>query len=250
MKRFVPLAMALAAAGSIAASAPAGALGGGITPGHIDSSGAGLFGDAFDSQTDFSAQISTGIETFRPRKPSGPLVTMQANVVNLSVNSQAVGGFGCWLVPASDITINADLSATLTFDSSDPAVSLCPGDPIGTSVLGATPGPPADGLIQGLVGEVKATMTWTPASPTVTTRVTAKETCGAFKSINEGTGRSDTSTVSATIMATVEGYSYFYQQVIDVPVDAQLSGGSGDVQTGSDVINIQGPATGQCGQFG
>lgn len=235
----------------IAASAPAGAFGGSITPGHIDSTGAFGFGQAFDSQTDASASVQRGIITFLPRNPGGPPVTVpNTNLVDISVDTGGVFGFGCWLIPASDFTVNPDLSASLTFDSSDPAVSPCPGDPIGTTAIGGAAAPPADGTIQGLVGEVKMTMSWTPASPIVSNRSNVNETCGRFASISEGVQSGNTSTVSASVSATVEGFNFFLGQIVDVPVDAQLDNGYGNMQTNAFHLNIRGPSTGQCGQFG
>lgn len=252
LKRFLPLAAAGVCALLMASSAPAGALNGGITPGHLQSAGIYGFGDASDAYggTDFSASVTTGLITFKPRKPSGPLITIPTNMVNLSLNSGGVWGSGCWLIPPSDVIVNSDLSATLTFDSADPRVTQCPGDPVGTMPLGAAPGRPADGLVQGIVGELKATMTWTPASPVVSNRSTVKETCGAFASTSEGSQRGSQSTVSASVVGTVEGWSFWYQRVVDIPVNATLTGGFGDMNTSTYQLNVHGPATGRCGQFG
>jgi hypothetical protein len=234
----------------MASSAPAGALNGGISPGHTQSTGVDGFGQAFDGSTNFFAQVTTGMITFRPGKPGGPLVTMDTSLVNLSLGSLGVNGWGCWLIPSSDVTVKPDLSATLTFDSADPRVSQCPGDPIGTMALGAAPGRPADGLVEGIIGRLTATMTWTPASPVVTNRSTVKETCGSFASTSEGAQSGTQSTVSASVSGTVEGWSWLYQQPLDVPVNAQLTEGYGDMSTASYQMNVHGPAAGGCGQYG
>lgn len=235
----------------IASSAPAGALNGGITPGHLTSSGFDGFGQVFDNSTDFSAQFISGLVTFRPRKPSGPLITLpDTNLVNLSLDSGGTFGLGCWLIPPSDMVVNADLSATLTFDSADPRVTPCPGNPVGTTALGAAVGRPADGVVQGFVGRLTATVTWTPSSPLLANRSSTQETCGQFGSTSEGVSSVDQSTVSASVTGTIEGWSWFLNQVVDVPVNAQLTGGFGDMSSSSYQLNVHGPATGTCGQFG
>lgn len=234
----------------IASSAPAGALNGGITPGHLTSSGVFGYGDAFDGYTDFSAQVMTGLITFKPRKPSGPLITMpDTNLVNLSLSSGGSYGFGCWLIPPSDLVLNSDLSATLTFDTADPRVTPCPGDPIGTTALGAAAGRPADGLVQGIVGRLTATMSWTPSSPLVTNRSSTQETCGQFGSTSEGVGSGNQSTISASVSGTVESWNSFLGQVVSVSVNAQVTG-NGDMNSSSYQLNVHGPASGTCGQFG
>jgi hypothetical protein len=235
----------------LAGSVPAGAINGFVTPGHLESNGgfgfAGLFGDSGE----FSAQIETGLVTFRPRHPSGPLITMPGNLVNLSASvPQGLYGFGCWLIPASDVTFNSDLSATLTFDSADPRVTECPGDPVGTTVLGARPALAANSSIVNLVGRVQATITWTTVTPILTRRSTTKTTCGPFSAISEGTAQDVSSTTAGELIATIQGFDPFTGQFGDVPVDLQLQSGNGNIDVNSSHLNINGPSTGRCGQFG
>ena len=81
----------------LAGSVPAGAINGFITPGHLESTGGFGFANLFDTSGEFSVQIETGLVTFRPRHPSGPLITMPGNLINLSVSTpQGLYGFGCW----------------------------------------------------------------------------------------------------------------------------------------------------------
>jgi hypothetical protein len=189
--------------------------------------------------------------TFRPRHPSGPLITQPGNLVNLSVNTpQGLFGSGCWLIPASDVTVNSDLSATLTFDSADPRVTECPGSPVGTAVLGAPQAQGADGLVMNLVGRVQATVGWSTDTPIMTRRSTTKTTCGPFSAITEGTAQDVSSTTTGELVATIHGFDFFTGQFTDVPVDLQLQNGTGNIDVNSGHLNINGPSTGRCGQFG
>jgi hypothetical protein len=243
-------AVALCAFG-LAGSVPAGAINGSITPGHLESTGGFGFANLFDVSGEFSVQIETGLVTFRPRHPSGPLITMPGNLVNLSASlPQGLYGFGCWLIPASDITVNSDLSATLRFDSADPRVTECPGDPIGTTVLGARPALAANSSVVNLVGRVQATVNWSTVTPILTRRSTTKTTCGPFSAISEGTARDVSSTTAGELIATIHGFNSFTGQFTDVPVDFQLQNGNGNIDVNSVHININGPSTGRCGQFG
>jgi hypothetical protein len=238
---------ALALTGSV----PAGAINGFITPGHLESTGSFGFAGLFGNFGEFSAQIETGLLTFRPRHPNGPLITQPGNLVNLSVSTpQGLFGFGCWLVPASDVTVNSDLSASLRFNSADPRVTECPGSPMGTAVLGAPPAQAADGLVVNLVGRVQATVTWSTVTPILTRRSTSKTTCGPFAAIDEGTAQDVWSTTSGELIATIHGFSFFTGQFTYVPVDLQLQNGNGNIDVNSGHLNINGPSTGQCGQFG
>jgi hypothetical protein len=205
----------------------------------------------FDGSGEFAVQIETGLLTFRPRHPGGPLITMPGNLVNVSVSTpQGLFGFGCWLMPASDVTVNPDLSAALTFDSADPRVTECPGAPVGTTVLGAPHGPAANGSVVNLLGQVQATVRWSTITPVLTRRSTAKTTCGPFSVISEGTAQDVSSTTAGELIATVHGFNFFTGQFIDVPVDLQLQGGNGNIDVNSGHTNINGPSTGHCGQFG
>jgi hypothetical protein len=216
----------------------------------MESTGAFGYSNLFGDSGGYFVQVETGLLTFKPRKPSGPLITMPGNLVNLSVGSGGLFGFGCWLVPASDITVNADLSATLTFDSSDPRVTECPGNPMGTAVLGAPPGPAANGMVVNLVGRVQATVKWSTITRITTRRATTKTTCGPFAAISEGTTQDVLSTTAGELIATIHGFNFFTGQFGDVPVDLRLQNGTGNMDTNTNHLNINGPATGTCGQFG
>jgi hypothetical protein len=230
---------------------PASGFDGFITPGHLENTGSFGFANLFDSNGEFSVQIETGLVTFRPRHPSGPLITMPGNLVNISASAgPGLFGFGCWLIPASDVTVNPDLSATLRFDSADPQVTECPGNPVGTAVLGAPPAQAANGSVVNLVGRVQATVSWSTSTPITARRSTSKITCRPFAITSEGTAQDVQSTTAGELIATIEGVNGFTGQFGDFPVDLQLQNGTGNMNLNAGHVNISGPPTGQCGQFG
>jgi hypothetical protein len=92
--------------------------------------------------------------------------------------------------------------------------------------------------------------TWSTITPILTRRSTTKTTCGPFSAISEGTAQDVSSTTAGELIATIHGFNFFTGQFTDVPVDLQLQGGSGNIDVNSSHININGPATGRCGQFG
>ena len=242
IKRIVPLAAIVASLVAFAGITPAGATGGLFTPGRIDGSGSFGLAEGFDESTStfVLVQMQTGIETFRPHRPGGPPITMVGNVVNISFDTSSDHGFGCWLFPSDELVVGSDLSATLNFDSSDPRVTECPGDPIGTSVLGAPPTLGPSGLVAGLVEPLRMSVTWTPAGPVTTTRSTTRFSCMPFMSVDEGVSQSVDSTTSVSASGTF---------VDSGPFAMGLTNGTGNFEASSGTINITGPPSQGCGQF-
>jgi hypothetical protein len=122
----------------------------------------------------FNVQVQVGTTTFM-RAGQKPF-SINTNVVfayfsTFNTADGYVDGFGCWLIPASDWVLNSDLSATLTFDSSDPRVTECPGSPVGDD------GVIAQGLVQNLAGPIVINATWAPTGPVVFTRMTQQRMC-------------------------------------------------------------------------
>ena len=242
IKRIVPLAAIVASLVAFAGITPAGAIGGLFTPGQITSSGTFGLAEGFDDSTStfVMVQMQTGIQTFRPHRPGGPPITMVGNVVTISFDTFSGQGFGCWTFPSYELVVGSDLSATLNFDSSDPRVAECPGDPIGTSVLGAPPTLGPSGLVSGLVEPLQVTATWIPAGPVTTTRSTTRLSCKPFMSVDEGSSRIVDSTTSISASGTFVG---------PVPFAIQLTNGTGNFEAGSGTINITGPPSAGCGPF-
>jgi hypothetical protein len=242
IKRIVPLAAIVASLLALAGITPAGALGGLFTPGQLVGSGSFGFAQGVDESTSTFVliQMQTGIQTFRPHRPGGPPITMVGNVVTISFDTLSDHGFGCWLFPSDELVVGSDLTATLNFDSSDPRVTECPGDPVGTSVLGAPPTLGPSGLVSGLVEPLQLTVTWTPAGPVTTTRSTTRLSCRPFMSVSVGTFQSVDSTTSGSASGSF---------VDSGPFPMQLSGGTGTFEVGSSTINITGPPSQGCGPF-
>ena len=242
IKRIAPIAVIVASLLALAGITPAGALGGLFTPGQLKGSGSFGFAEGVDESTStfVLVQMQTGFQTFRPHRPGGPPITMVGNVVNISFDTSSDQGYGCWLFPSDELVVGSDLSATLNFDSSDPRVTECPGDPIGTSVLGApsTLGP--SGLIVGLVEPLRLSVTWTPAGPVTTIRSNTRLSCKPYMSVDEGSSQSVNSTTAGSASGIL---------VESGPFSMQLVGGDGTFETGSSTINITGPPSAGCGPF-
>lgn len=186
MKRLV--ALALTAVGALAFGiSPAAVASTPPVPSPYNLSGGGsfAFGTGFDPTTGLNAdvQVQVGLTTFRPNRPGAPAVTIQTNLVNanffMSTGGTFAQGFGCWIIPSDDYVVNTDLSATLNFDSSDPRVSECPGDPLGPNGLASS------GLVVGLTGPIHINVSWTATSPITSTRSSTRESCQPFFNIGE-----------------------------------------------------------------
>jgi hypothetical protein len=242
IKRIAPIAVIVASLLALAGITPAGALGGLFTPGQLVGSGTFGFAQGFDESTSTFVliQMQTGIQTFRPHRPGSPPITMVGNVVNISFDTLSDHGYGCWLFPSDELVVGSDLSATLNFDSSDPRVTECPGDPIGTSVLGAPPTLGPSGNVIGLVEPLRLSVTWTPAGPVTTTRSTTRYSCKPFMSVDEGSSQIVDSTTAGSASGSF---------IESGPFAMQLSGGIGTFEASSGTINITGAASAGCGAF-
>jgi hypothetical protein len=170
VKRLGALALTVVCALAIGVSPAAGG-----TPTHLTGKSSYAFSFGYDegARLGMDVQVQIGSTTFR--KAGGLHFTIFTNMVfadfNLTNEQGTAYGSGCWLVPDSDFVLNSDLSATLTFDSSDPRVTECPGDPVGSSGL------TTEGLVQNLEGPILINATWAPTSPVVSTRMTSRRMC-------------------------------------------------------------------------
>lgn len=170
MKRLVAYPLAALCALAIGISPAAGG-----TPTHLSGKFFSAFSIGFDQAVGLNVdyQVQVGTTTFR--RAGGQHFTIVTNLLtadfSISNSNGFAFGFGCWLIPDSDVVLNSDLSASLTFDSSDPRVTECPGDPIGTSGLAA------QGLVDNLVGPIQIQATWSPTSPVTESRMTMQRMC-------------------------------------------------------------------------
>jgi hypothetical protein len=155
-------------------------------PYNISGGGSFAYGNGFDPITGLNAdvQVQVGLTTFRPNRLGGKSQTIQTSLVDanffMSTGGTFAQGFGCWIIPTDDYVINSDLSATLNFDSSDPRVSECPGDPVGPNGLASS------GLVIGLTGPIHINVSWTATSPITSIRTSQRESCQPFFNTSEG----------------------------------------------------------------
>jgi len=243
IKRIGQLAVVVASLLAFAGITPAGADDFLIHPGQFKGSGISAFAQGFDESTgtSFFVELQTGFISFRPHRPGGPpVITLDGGVVNASFNNFSTFGFGCWLMPKTSIVVDSNMTATLTLDTSDPSVTECPGDPIGDPVLGAPPSVGPSGLVLGLDEPLVVSLTWTPAGPITSSRVTTRMSCKPYQSISEGTGQSVDSTISGSATIRFSGAD---------PYTANFAGGSGDLSTGQNTENVTGPPSEGCGPF-
>lgn len=170
VKRLVAYPLAALCALAIGVSPAVGG-----TPTHLSGKSFSAFSIGFDQAVGLNVdyQVQVGSTTFR--RAGGQQFTIVTDVLfadfSISNFNGSAFGFGCWLIPDSDVVLNSDLSASLTFDSSDPRVTECPGDPVGASGLAA------QGLVDNLAGPIQIDATWSPTSPVTETRTTSQRMC-------------------------------------------------------------------------
>jgi hypothetical protein len=171
---------------------------------HVNGSGSFAFGVGLDQVSGLNVNVSVqvGVTTFRPHALGSSLVTLDTQTLFASFDSPTPDGFGdafgCWVIPTSDFVVNSDLSATLTFDSTDLQVSECPGDPVGPTGL-STPG-----LVVNLTGPVVLNVTWVPTSPIVSTQSISRESCRPNFDTSVGSAISADALPSGTTSGTFE----------------------------------------------
>jgi hypothetical protein len=169
-------------------------------PYHLSGVGSYAYGGGYDPATGLNAdvQVQVGTTTFRPYQPLGFPLTIQTDLISANFSRSTIDdfsyGFGCWLIPADDYVINSDLSATLDFDSSDPRVTECPGDPVGPN------GMTTSGLVVGLAGPVHIHVTWTATSPITSSRTISRESCPPY--FNSGMGTQQNADAVATYVTS------------------------------------------------
>jgi hypothetical protein len=225
-----------------------------LTPGHIQSSGSFVVAYMPTAAGDsVSVVVQTGLLSFRPHG-GGPPILQNGSAVNVSASSASgIFGNGCWVMPVAPIAINRDGSASLTFDSSVPGVTACPGPLTSVAPASAIPAPMNLDSVQGIVGPVRVAVQWSAGINPTEQRSTINSTCGGFTAV-ENQSSSDAFSNAKAIVAslTVEGLSPTTGTVVDVPLTGSFDTtlGFGDVSTSTDNMVINGPSTGNCGPFG
>ncbi|HEY1455197.1 MAG TPA: hypothetical protein VGG31_01770 [Candidatus Dormibacteraeota bacterium] len=241
-------------------------LGGGVVPGHTVSTSVSGFAGLSDQNSDtfISLSVVSGQLSFRAR--GGGITRQDGTEVQISASTiDNLFGFGCWLTPASVVTVNQDLSATLTFDSSAPGVTPCPGQPVAPG-LSAAPAMTNINTAQGLRAPIVISAQWTPSYSLDERHVVADTTCNVSVLTASGprvqsfraTDNQDTKDQSSAAVATVtnltlQGFDPTTGQVIvEVPLTGTFdtTHGFADVATVTDNLVVNGPTAGTCGPFG
>jgi len=172
----------------------------GGTPTNLSGKSSFASSIGFDPNTGLSINLEVQVGNSTFRRAGGPPFTIFTDTVfaefSISNGSGFAEGFGCWLIPADDFVVKSDLSATLTFDSSDPRVTECPGDPVGASGLAS------QGLVVNLVGPIVINAAWSPTSPVVSTKTTSQRMCQPVAIV---VGTSSSLSVDAVASGPVSG---------------------------------------------
>jgi hypothetical protein len=182
-----------------AAASAAGFLGPGKYSFHSTSADAffGMGKKGGPPSPSFMVSVNQGLNSFKPAQPPGQRVVMDDTMVFVSeFDISGAGGFGCFIVPDGDFTVDTDLQSaslhtTLTADEA------CPG--FGTPVGGKGSGVP--GGNGGLVLPLTVNVTWTATGAVTTDKQTFSLQCLDFtedgNSTNTVTGAGATGSISA-----------------------------------------------------
>lgn len=258
MRRVVQLALAAAIAASVGGGAWAVAVAAGLTagipPGHTMRDQQLASGEIGDANGDFvEVTLQSGTVSFRTH--GGAVVTKDntAVVSALAFTSDGLVGFGCWTVPSSWVTFNIQTQVTVTFDSTDPRLSGCPGLPLGPALAtGQTP-LLTDSSVFGFTGRIAFSATWKNSGSLTYFSSTMNTTCGAYSAVDQMNMRDYGGGFALSVTAlTVEGTNPSTGLLEDVDLSHIVGVGPvfGDVNETTENIVVNGPATGSCGQFG
>lgn len=226
-----------------------------LTPGHFKSSGAFAFAGMPDSAGDqASISMNYGQLKFRPKGGNGPLIQVNGTAVNVYLNmADGLSGFGCWLMNGEPITINSDLSASMTFDSSAGGVTPCPGFLVNQAPVSAAPQLSNLDQSQGLSGPVQFSIQWTPNQPLDVIHSVLNGTCQTWTSLEQISASTAFAAAGGTVSATVTGVNFTTGNFETESVNGAFStdpAGFAQVSTQTDDEVVNGPATGSCGPYG
>ena len=150
-----------------------------------------------DSQGNYlSIQAMSGRVSFRTRR--GALVSENTTtVVIYGFTPTGVFGSGCWTTPATPFNIRGDHSATLSFDSSAPGVTPCPGQLVNSgSAIGAGMMPIS--TIDDVNGAVIVSAQWAPSGVPGEDRSTTQMSCQGFLAVGQNDAVQQNSEATAT----------------------------------------------------
>jgi hypothetical protein len=252
VRRWLPISLVALAMTVVGATASAFDVA--LVPGHIQSSGSFVTSYMPNAAGDaVGVTVQTGLLSFRPHGGGAPIL-QNGSVVYVSASSASgLFGFGCWLVPAIPITFNRDGSSSLSFDSSLPGVTPCPGFLTSVTPTSAIQAPMNLDPVQGFAGNVRLTAQWSAGINPTNQRSTINTTCGGFTAAeNQSLSDGFASATASVTSLTLEAPSPVPGTVVDVPLAGSFDSTNGyaEVSTSTDNMVINGPSTGSCGPFG
>ena len=218
----VGVAVSFAATLAIASVGAAGGFGQG--PGrftfHDLNANVSMFNPADSSSV--SVSVDRSLFNFRPTGGGG-LQTANMTVLSVSVfvpnpanpNNPLVSDFGCFIIPASDFVVSADLQTATLNATVDPS-NFCPG--FLTPVTGAAPLKGGGGGGGGFTFPLTVTVTWTGTGVVGTQTDEGTFTCETFHAITHDLSNSAlSSSVKGAIvgLVTFTGGPFLFGSVTD-----------------------------------
>jgi hypothetical protein len=226
-----------------------------LTPGHFRNSGSFAFATMMDSAGNNAAvSVVYGRLIFRPKGGGGQVIPVNGTAVYATVQAaDGVFANSCWLASHNPLTINRDMSATVTFDSSSPDVTPCPGMLVGQPLTAAAPQPLNIDPVQGFSGPVRFSVQWTPTQPADVVHAVTNGTCQAWTSVENRVSSDSRGTANGDFSATIIGFNSSTQMLETIPISSHFEtalGGDAQISTQSDDEVVNGPASGNCGPYG
>ena len=234
--RRLVLVLSIVTCGSLAMAAGAYAAGGGLGPGKYSFTSTSAnadfgVGKGLPPGPSMSVFVNQGYNSFQPTHPKGPRIVTKSTMVQFSEFDPSTnsGGFGCFVIPATDFTVaknlqTAGLHTTLT------AAEACPGvgSPVaaGKDVTGF-----AGGGVGGLVLPITVDVTWTGYDVVTTYRNTFSLQCLNYKE--------DGSNASKDGFASAAGSSS--------ALSGQMTSDFAIVSSSKGTLNVFGTAQPPCG---
>ena len=224
--RRLVLAFSIFITGSLALAVAGVAAGGGLGPGNYNFTNRsadaffGMGGKGGPGGPSWQVSVFQGLNSFKPTHPGGPTTVSNSTVVYLTeFDGLGNGGFGCFVVPDSNFTVDRDLSASLhaTLTESE----ICGGY---ASPIDGGKGGVDGGGSGGLVLPVAVDITWS-----ATGAVSNYKNVFQFKCLSYSEeGNSTYSTVSAGATGTISALSGSFNSEF-----ADVSSGSGQLSVHS-----------------
>ena len=247
---FAAIALGIGVVALVASGAAAAGISNGLVPGNSKNSSEFVNAAFIDSQGNYlSIQAMSGEMTFRTR--TGAAVSENTTTVFIyGFTPTGVFGSGCWTTPSTPFDIRGDHSATLSFDSSAPGVTPCPGQLL-SSVSGVGSSMMPISTMDDVNGAVIVSVQWTPAGVAGEDRSTVNMSCQSFRAVSQNDAVQQNSNATATISSfTIQGIDPSTNEPVTVTFAGAYSTNFAFVTTISNNQTVNGPSTGTCGPFG